>query len=625
MKKIYSFILLAIAMLLPVVAKAAPVNFKINVNDPAGCTVTVGYGGAETLSLVAGENNVSVEEYRTVGVVKNAGWDVKVTHPEGYTISDYGDGAFYYPDASHEGKTLNIVCTPNGAGGGGSSEDMMTFVLNVDDPSKISAFLDGQSEFLSLNAGDNTISYDFTKTRYLYVGKYPAPYSIKAFNESGSEAPNAIFDNFENFGIDLDIATRVEIRANAPATDGKVKFVFTNPGTEGFVKTVYVSGSEVPVSSFIGDGYTVSAGSTVGMSVDGDNYVVNYGDVTINGEAFSIYSWGEFTVQGDTEVKFTVNKVQTSTATVKVIGDLAGLKVRKNYNDYTLPSNESTVEFTSSQNQISFEAKAGYYIESITVNGEAKTAGETIYLKANDVIEVTVKAKVYDNSMIVYINIDPSTLGYFSMINSARESFTLKQGYNTIPFSATDAPFNMSFWASSNPEFFYYRNDEPLAPKYEGGNYVEFTPANNDVIKFYINTNGANGSYTHAVKFNTNTEEISIKKDLVKSMTLTANTDFKTDILDGTQFEIAATDGANITVKVGDNYIEPVDGKFNFAITAPTSVDVRNPLLAGIDEIEANTIAPVYNLQGVKVAESDNIDHLPAGLYIVNGKKLIKK
>ena len=35
-------------------------------------------------------------------------------------------------------------------------------------------------------------------------------------------------------------------------------------------------------------------------------------------------------------------------------------------------------------------------------------------------------------------------------------------------------------------------------------------------------------------------------------------------------------------------------------------------------------IAPVYNLQGVRVATSDNLTNLPKGIYIINGKKIVR-
>lgn len=35
--------------------------------------------------------------------------------------------------------------------------------------------------------------------------------------------------------------------------------------------------------------------------------------------------------------------------------------------------------------------------------------------------------------------------------------------------------------------------------------------------------------------------------------------------------------------------------------------------------------APVYTLQGVKVATSEQFSDLPRGLYIVNGKKIHKQ
>lgn len=55
------------------------------------------------------------------------------------------------------------------------------------------------------------------------------------------------------------------------------------------------------------------------------------------------------------------------------------------------------------------------------------------------------------------------------------------------------------------------------------------------------------------------------------------------------------------------------------------TIDYNN-LVAGIDSIltDSPNLYTVYSLSGVKVmSESDTIDSLPAGLYIVNGKKTV--
>ncbi|MDE6197695.1 MAG: hypothetical protein K2F91_07505, partial [Muribaculaceae bacterium] len=66
----------------------------------------------------------------------------------------------------------------------------------------------------------------------------------------------------------------------------------------------------------------------------------------------------------------------------------------------------------------------------------------------------------------------------------------------------------------------------------------------------------------------------------------------------------------------------PVDGAYSFVMTADRKLKVVSES-SGIEGIEA---APadeaVYNLQGVRLDRT--LDELPAGVYIVGGRKVVK-
>lgn len=72
---------------------------------------------------------------------------------------------------------------------------------------------------------------------------------------------------------------------------------------------------------------------------------------------------------------------------------------------------------------------------------------------------------------------------------------------------------------------------------------------------------------------------------------------------------------------VNDDYAGTPSYTFEFTITL-------DPNYAGIDDVVSDeVVAPqgVYNFQGVKVADSNDTTGLPAGLYIVGGKKTLVK
>ena len=66
------------------------------------------------------------------------------------------------------------------------------------------------------------------------------------------------------------------------------------------------------------------------------------------------------------------------------------------------------------------------------------------------------------------------------------------------------------------------------------------------------------------------------------------------------------------------------DGTYNFVIKSPLSLKIEDAEESGVNEIEssASADAAIYNLQGIRV--SGDLRTLPAGIYVVNGKKVVK-
>lgn len=81
-------------------------------------------------------------------------------------------------------------------------------------------------------------------------------------------------------------------------------------------------------------------------------------------------------------------------------------------------------------------------------------------------------------------------------------------------------------------------------------------------------------------------------------------------------YEVVIPEGfVNIDVD-GDTYINP-DMWLEYTIL---------PYTGSVESlIQVNSVSPVFNLQGVKVGNSSNLDNLNKGIYIQNGKKVIVK
>jgi hypothetical protein len=72
------------------------------------------------------------------------------------------------------------------------------------------------------------------------------------------------------------------------------------------------------------------------------------------------------------------------------------------------------------------------------------------------------------------------------------------------------------------------------------------------------------------------------------------------------------------------------DGSYSFEVTEDTTVKIASKATDAVSAIAINNNVNnnVYNLQGVAVlrnASAEQIATLPAGLYIINGKKVVKK
>ncbi|MDD6076693.1 MAG: hypothetical protein PUB84_08150, partial [Bacteroidales bacterium] len=100
-------------------------------------------------------------------------------------------------------------------------------------------------------------------------------------------------------------------------------------------------------------------------------------------------------------------------------------------------------------------------------------------------------------------------------------------------------------------------------------------------------------------------------------------------VLSGTTLSIAPAGDAPIYVMNGEKVLTPAeDGTYKVTVTEDTALTLSSTSLTGIEEVTANAAADknaVYNLQGVKVANrADALRNLPAGVYVVGGKKVMK-
>ncbi len=597
MKHFYAFLTL-LAALLPCSALAQQVSFFIDIDNPACAEVTV---NGSRLRLLEGVNSVTTNEYATLKISANAGFDVKGTDFSGYNLYFYNGTASVNPGSSDAGKTLKITSK--------AIVNDASVLVTVDDPTNVQAALT-PSTTVTLNAGANTVPYcTGYNTEFVVFDYSRSLYSVTADGQ-----PANYYDG--SYHVTLP-AQHIDIKANYPDVDCNVKFNFVNPGTEGFISGVQVAGTEVSSDVFLSDNFSVKAGKEVRFYSNNMQEFSNV-SVKINGEYTSFYGSASFIAKGNTEVTIQATKIESVHAVVNVTG-AEGLDAQLYYRALPLVDGPNVVKFLSTENSFQVNAKPGYVIETFTVNGENRIGQGTSYLNAGDVIELVAKPKVYDNNLTVYLNVEPSSLTFFQFINVPyRTSYNLNKGYNSIAYASDEVPFSANFYSSTGLKEYYYLNDQPV--EIEGYAY-SFNTQSGDVLKLFY-------SATEPVKYDVNFDtkddaDCTVKYDLVKTLTAT---NAVSQHFEGTQFDVVSNNGQALLVMVNGQIVPASEGKHTFAVDGNSEVKIYNAATSGIGAIEAEAAsAPVYNLQGIKVAEASSFEALPAGLYIVNGKKVVKK
>ena len=110
-------------------------------------------------------------------------------------------------------------------------------------------------------------------------------------------------------------------------------------------------------------------------------------------------------------------------------------------------------------------------------------------------------------------------------------------------------------------------------------------------------------------------------------------TDFSQSImaLEDTEISFRASGASKIkSLKYGMNAVEPQeDGTYRVVLTVDSDINVEVGVASGIENVmpsdeEANDVYTMDGILVMKNASRSQIDGLAKGMYIINGKKLIR-
>ncbi len=611
MVKLYKSIMVLMLSIITLAANA--VNFTINVDDPERVKVSVAY---EEKSIVAGDNVFDVAEYSQVVIEAKAGTLIQSivrTSDGGSEYITNMTSCNLYVSSYNEGETWTVTS--------GMEADVRTGVcrVTVDDASKVRIQRNGTYSAVTLNDGLNEVRYIPGTETQLMIASSNYGTSLYKVTHNG----NTLEAQYNTWYVNLTGDDEVEILANFPDINVPVHFVYADDESKGFITGVTVDATQV--DNYNDEDFSVKAGTSITISGNTTDYALD--ELTINGAPVT-YFYGSYTtnITEETTISVKAHKYGTISATLN-IDDPANMNVYRGYS-YNgelisgLVSGQNTIEVSETNTTISIVPQSGCYITSVTDNeGQSYYAdyngSYTVTLKDGMTVNIVSGAISRDSKAIVYIDNRSAAAQYFSFTRNDHSEVDLKSGYNTVEFYSGDNPMGLSWYGAPYANVFL--NGETVAPMYEGSTSYQISVENGDVLKIYLASNPKTYGVTFSMDDKINAGEISVKRDI---MTTVADWAGGFSVLQGTQIDIAAE---NVSVTVNNETVVPVDGIFTFVVSDNTNVSIAIP--TAINDTKAadnNGRHYVYNMQGMKILDNaDAINSLPAGVYIINGKKVV--
>ena len=599
---------------------SADISFKIIVDNADAVNCSIGYD--ETQVLSAGENNMTAPSKWSQVMLESISpfCITKVTDMEDTPLNLRAGQSLFYPDDGgiYTVTTVNL-----------DEQRDASCTIIVDDPSLVAASLSETEAVVNLEEGSNTVKFMSDKENHLRINSANWQKPIYQVHLGDELQTPQQYSEYE-YDIPLTNGCTVTITARIPEVDVTMTFEYTDEQSKGAITSVTIDGE--PVADFDGTSVTMKTGHAFAFTTNPD-YKVD--KILIDGEVQS-YFYSPYSNDCVTAAQtFTLTAHPYSMLNYTVdIDDPENIIFREgnayNGTELTLKAGENKLQISEKNSAVSWAAAKGAYLTSQLYNGATKTFGATI--KEGDKIELRSAKIVYDKTVVVWVD-DMTNVGEDSgslvlTTGTDGEYDGLVAGYNVIPCYANMLPFSMysSCYATGvtlvNK---YYLDGQLLTPDMSMGNYVKFNKidvADKSVVKVFLTEQPVNCNVTFNAPEGL---EATVTYDRVKTLGKLADglACFK-----GTEVAIEGAD--DLTVKVGETELEKNnDGKFVFTVADPATTVTLADKSSGVESVvvstEADANAAVYNLMGVRVGTRAQLNTLPAGIYVLNGQKVIVK
>ena len=615
MKKFYLFLI----MLLSVIAPQAADAFSITLNVDDASRINVFLNGYK--DVVNGDNVFEVKDgdYLSITTQNNAGLVSVMNGDKAVKLDSYSSFKLKLTESEYAGAKLIIKTA--------TLDEMRTASckVTVDDPSKVTLRLSRTFTTVQLMSGENEVKFipGTESTFTISPQSYDTPLYKVTRNSVAAEAEWGSY-TLKNVA-EGDV---IDIQANYPDIDCAVKFNVNAEGV-GFIKSVTVNGNEV--TNYLDDNFTVKCGSHISITRNSEDYKLE--SFKVNGEDKTDDFYEEsydFFVTDAATFDITAKKYATFKATVD-IDDVSHATVYKGYSYYDdafdMKNGTNEIEVSEKQPLISLVAKYGYYFTSVndgtTEYTDQSTSEINVDVTDGMVLKVVTAAIVRDKKALVYVD-DRSATSSMVFSRGDYNKIEIGTGYNELEFYKGDNPFSVTVYANTKK---VYKNDVAVDPTYSGGSYFRFSLEDGDVVKMFFTKTPA--TVKADITANGGAENLSVVKDRIQPVA-----DFSAGIscLEDTELAFAAKEGYSIKALTVDGTAATAeaDGTYKVVVKADANIVVDLQTASGISSVtnaDASRTANVYNANGVLVlknATPEQTAKLAKGLYIINGKKVVR-
>lgn len=545
---------------------------------------------------------------------------VSAASDKGDTFSAQGSYISFYTGIFSSGETVVTVETIDM-----SQVETATFTAEVIGESYKCYIYDASYNYYYFNSASQTISF-MEGDSFTVSSQYGTLYKIEVNGET-------VATSWTSYRFTPAAGDKVTIYTEFPDVDVNFSVSFADGCDAGIVKEFRYDNNLLDASVWASGTWTPKLGKTINMSINASDYADV--KISVNGVETAINNYNSYqsiTLDSETcNVVLSGSRLSGLNTTI-IVSDPEHVTAFKGYSSYNNPlalgGQITEVELSRSEasSGIQFVASPGYMISSITVNPapQSQIYNNMVYVEADGtVIEVEVEQIIRDKKLSVFVG--PGVWNYgpqFTLGNNSeayRTVFELNAGYTLIDFC--DADIANGVYLSGYPTPVVYLNGVECQNNYGSFSGLE-TISDGDVLKIFME---APQSHTLSYDIDENVNVLVTHDRIAVVASPASHTVFTgTEVSLTPASTFAGEPSSGLIVKVNDVAIQPADGVYTFTVDGDTSVSVKKDDQTGIGNVSVSSDSEtmIYNLQGVRVG--NDIDRLPSGIYIVNGRKIRK-